>query len=289
MELVVILLSLVSERFVGSLEGFRDLNWFRCYVKWFLAHLFRSRWLEGPAGVLLILLLPLLLLAWIDYYLQQMGVVTHSIFSVAILLLCFGPVDLDAQVAAYIDAVECGDSESANDHAVALLGSEPSDAHGLRIRQIVDTILIEANGRLFAVLFWFLLLGPFGAVLYRLATCLEEYQWDGERVLLDRATKRLRAILDWPSVRICALIYALVGSFVEAVNGWRGQGGAWLENNREVLIAAGLGALGYTHGEENEEGEHGLEMVHAALAMVHRMVATVVGFVALLVLIGWFS
>lgn len=289
MALIAILISLVAERFLGSMEEFRRFVWFRRYAEWLTARFANTAFLNGPAGVLLTLLLPVAAVAIADYYLSQWWFVLGLGFSVLLLLLSYGPTDLEAEVEAYVDAQERGDEESACWHAAELIGSEPPEHSPQLTRRIIENTLVQANDRLLAVLLWFLLLGPAGALLYRLVCELTLSAQEREPDLLGEAAQRLHAILAWLPARMCALAYALAGSFVDGLNAWRNQTGEWHEKSREILIASGLGAMGYEPGEEESSREHDVEMVHEVLSLVRRAVLVFLSVLALFTLAGWMS
>lgn len=291
MELIAILISLVVERFLGSMEEFRSFTWFRKYSSWLLARLSGVQGANGPLGVLLILLLPLLLVLAAEYYLTHWWVVLGLVFSVLVLLFSFGPHDLEAQVEAYVEAEERNDQDSAMDHAAVLLGENTAGGEAERTRRIIETSLVEANERLFAVLIWFLVLGPAGAILYRLTSQLANNTWSEEQAGLAAAARRLHAILDWPSARLCALAYAFAGSFVDALHAWRIQERQddWEQGSQLVLIASGMGALGYVPGEEEDGHEHDVSLVHETMALIRRAVVVFLGIAALFTLAGWMS
>lgn len=288
MALIAILISLVVERFLGSMEEFRRFGWFRRYARAFSRRLAGIRFLSSPLVVLLILLPPLAAVAALDYYLSQWWIILSLALGIVLLLFSYGPTDLEAEVEAYVDAQERGDEESACWHAAELIGCEPPEHSPQLTRRIVENTLVEANERLLAVLLWFLLLGPAGALFYRLTTELAEDSETYGNELLSEAAARLHAILAWLPARLCALAYALAGSFVESLQAWREQDGVSLESSREVLIASGLGAMGYEPGEESSP-EHDSAMVHEALALVRRAVLVFLSVLALFTLAGWMT
>ncbi|MGM0594635.1 MAG: hypothetical protein ACQETD_08870, partial [Pseudomonadota bacterium] len=71
MSLIAILISLITERFLGSMEEFRRFEWYRRYLDSVLPRLTRWQWLNGAAGTLLLLLPLLLPVAAADYLLMQ--------------------------------------------------------------------------------------------------------------------------------------------------------------------------------------------------------------------------
>ncbi|MFO7594248.1 MAG: regulatory signaling modulator protein AmpE [Pseudomonadota bacterium] len=289
MALIAIIISLVVERFLGSMEEFRRFEWFRRYAAWLMPRLTGSFLLNGPLGLILLLLLPLGVVAVADYYLSQGWLVLGLAFAVLVLLFSFGPTDLEAEVEAYLDAHERGDEESARRHAAELLGAKLPEEPALMTRRIIESTLVEANERLLAVLFWFILLGPVGALLYRLTSQMCRYIDAGEQGELAAAVYRLHAILAWLPARMCALIYALAGSFTDALKAWGEQQGQWYENSRAVLIASGLGALGYQHGDETSPVENEIGMVRETLDLVRRAVLVLLAVIALFTLSGWMS
>lgn len=289
MSLIAIIFSLVAERFLGSMEEFRRYGWFARYAAWLRRLLSPYPQLNGAAGVILTLLPLLALVALLDFYLTQWWFVVDLAFTVVVLLFCFGPTDLEAEVEAYVDAQERGDEESACWHAAELLGQQSPEISGLLNRRIVENTLVEANERLLAVLFWFLVLGPAGALMYRLASQLALGSGEREEEPMAEASLRLHAILAWLPARMCALLYALAGSFVDALHAWRSQTGTWYETTPAILIASGMGALGYEEGEEELSDEHDTAMVHETLALVRRGVLVFLSAIALFTLAGWMS
>jgi len=286
MELIAILFSLLVEHFLGSMEEFRRFTWFNKYSGWLLG---RLAGINGAAAILLVLLLPLLLVVVIGSFLSQWWILLGLAFSVLMLLFCFGPRDLVAQVEAYAEADERGDKESACDHAIELLGVEACHDEAQLTRLIIEKSLVEANERMFAILVWFLLLGPVGALLYRLTAQLSRQSWSDEQANFGAAAMRLHAILDWPSSHLCAAAYAFAGSFTGALHAWRTTSAEWQESSPRVLVASGLGALGYVPGEEKEGTEHDISMVHDTLALIRRAVMLFLVMAALFTLAGWLS
>lgn len=286
MALIAIIISLVVERFLGFMEELRRYTSFHAFVRWLVPRLADKPLFDGPVGVLL-LCSPLLLVALIDHYLWQWWFMLGLAFSVLVLLYSFGPKDLEAEVEAYIEAQERGDEESACWHAATLIGEDVPEHSVLLNRRIIENILVEANERMLAVLFWFLLLGPVGALLYRLVSQMTLHFKGEEAGTLGEAAYRLHAILAWLPARMCALIYALAGSFVESLHAWRTLEGEWHEKSRQLLIASGLGALGYESGEEAGLQEHDTSMVDETLSLVRRAVLVFLGAVALFTLAGW--
>jgi len=115
------------------------------------------------------------------------------------------------------------------------------------IRLAIEEALLASHRHVFGVLFWFVLLpGPCGAILYRLAVTLRR-RWRGLGAFGTFAGHAAR-VLEWPSARLTAATFAVVGDFEDAIYCWRTQAQAWPDPEAGVLLAAGAGALGVRLG-----------------------------------------
>lgn len=289
MLLIAIILGLIAERFLGSMAELRRFGWFYRYAGIVKQHAGKHPYLTGPASVLLLLAPLLILTSFFDYYLSNLWFLFGLGFSVLVLLYCFGPTDLEAEVEAFVDARRRGDEESAIWHATELLGSEIPTHSALLTRRILDNILVELNERMLAVVFWFVLLGPAGALLFRLTQQLVQEEGENSDEFAE-AAQRLHHLLAWVPARICALSYALAGSFVDAFNAWRRVSVPWYESTRKVLIASGLGALRYEDGEIEEGNDsQNISMITETLALAKRAFLVFISMLALFTLAGWMT
>ncbi len=93
--------------------------------------------------------------------------------------------------------------------------------------------------RLFAVLIWFVLLGPCGALLYRLTMDLYTLTQETNHPLATQQTLLQRgvALLDWIPVRITLLLYALAGNFGDGIHFLLQHCFARPADNIQVLVA----------------------------------------------------
>ncbi len=285
MALIAILFSLVFERLLGSMEELRRFDWFHGYYRWVHSYTRRYPLLNGPLGMVLLLLPLIVPVALLHYYLSGLWIVFGLAFSILLLLYCFGPRDLEAEVEAFVDARARDDEESACWHAAELLGGEEVTSSAAVTKQIMENIFVEANERLIAIAFWFVLLGPGGALLYRLSSQLPQQQEATEDGLYE-AGVRLNRLLAWLPARLCAVGYALAGSFVEAIQGWREADGGWAESSRQVLVASGFGAL-RLEPQELELDSRACEPVVESMALVRRAVMVFLSLIALSTLAGW--
>src|SRR5438445_470188 len=120
------------------------------------------------------------------------------------------------------------------------------------IRLAIEEALLASHRHVFGVLLWYLLLpGPSGAVLYRLAAYFA-HRWRDFRGFGDFA-QRAFYVLDWPAVRLTAAAFAVVGDFEDAVYCWRTQAPGWPDPNAGIVLAAGAGAMGVRLGMPVQE------------------------------------
>jgi cobalamin biosynthesis protein CobD/CbiB len=115
------------------------------------------------------------------------------------------------------------------------------------IRLSIEEALLASHRHVFGVLLWYLLLpGPSGAVLYRLAAYFAG-RWKGIGAFGQFAQRAFR-MLEWPAVRLTAAAFAVVGDFEDAVYCWRTQAQAWTDPEAGTVLAAGAGAMGVRLG-----------------------------------------
>lgn len=132
-------------------------------------------------------------------------------------------------------------------------------------RLAIEQALLLSHRYVFAPLFWFVLLGPAGAVLYRLAQLLNEF-WNkpastglGESGEFGQFAHQAFTALDWLPVRITAAAFAVVGDFEDAVDCWRNQAARWPDGGSGILLASGAGALGVKLGMPLHSGTQGMD------------------------------
>lgn len=122
---------------------------------------------------------------------------------------------------------------------------------GEAVRVAIELGLVRSHRHVFGVMAWFVLLGPAGAISYRLAALLND-RWgaarEGETVVFGAFAARAFAVIDWLPVRLTALGFAVVGDFTGAVECWRGQAKTWRIRGQGIVLAAAAGALGIKLG-----------------------------------------
>ena len=208
-----------------------------------------------------------------------------------VLVYAWGPRDLDVDVEAIIDAHDAPTRRA----AIARLGLT-GEAAALDGPALVEAVFANALRRWFGVLFWFLWLGPVGALLYRLSSLAVDGESATELPEQTRAGARaLVTALDWPVAQLMTLAMALVGNFDTAFSAWREAGGTQFRLHTGFL---GSAARASVRGELAEEAEEYAEegMVQAmrelpelrdAMSLVWRILLLWLAVLAVFVIGGW--
>lgn len=138
---------------------------------------------------------------------------------VLVLLYSLGRGDYSEAVQKYLFAWNNGDFESAYDKALSIGDFQQSNTIGDHVAlhdHVRSALVYEGYQRWFAVVFWFLILGPCGALGYRLSylSARSHRLEDSERQLALRWVH----YLDWIPARLLALSFALTGNFISGAN-----------------------------------------------------------------------
>jgi len=122
---------------------------------------------------------------------------------------------------------------------------------GEAARVAIELGLMRSHRHVFGVMAWFVVLGPAGAVAYRLAALLND-RWGAARkaemVEFGAFAARAFEVIDWLPVRLTALGLAMVGDFMGAVECWREHSKTWCDRGQGIVLAAAAGALGVKLG-----------------------------------------
>jgi|SRR5262245_3023352 len=241
---------------------------------------------EAQQGVVawVLAVVPIVLASWVLY---AALVAAHPLlglaFNVATLYVTIGFREHSHYFTDIHMALKEGDVETAR----RLLGEwrgHPTDTLSAPeiVRLTMEGALVVSHRHVFAPMLWFVVLpGPTGAVLYRMALFLS-HRWgrtgragqlgpifdatlagsvdtiraserpidrlDVEQEYFGAFARRAFHWLDWLPVRVTAASFAIVGDFEDAVYCWRTQAARWPDPLLGVVLAAGAGALGVRLG-----------------------------------------
>lgn len=256
---------------------------------------------HGVIAWLLGAFLPSLIIGVAYFFLLEIHVLLGILFGLAVLYFTLRFSQFGGRAEKIVAALRDRNIDLARS---LFSGWESTDADHFDAAQIarssIETILRRAHHGLFAPIFWFVVLGPAGALLYRL-THLLYLEWRSiDDNLFSRFSRKAFAWLDWLPARITAGSFAIVGDFEDAVYCWRTQAPAWPDKALGILLASGAGALGVRLGEPlPEQGilqfrpELGLgdeadaDYLQSAIGLVWRVLILMVGLLLLLTFAHW--
>jgi adenosylcobinamide-phosphate synthase len=196
---------------------------------------------------LILAVVPFMFVAWLLTLNDTMALLVE----VLLLYLAIGGSSLAQHGRAVADALSLGDLPLARQRVGWMVSrdTEQLDSTGVA-RSTVESVLENGNDALFGALFWFLLLGAPGVVMYRLANTLDAmWGYRTERYLqFGYAAAKFDDLLNWIPARLTALGYILAGETARGWRCWRSQGHRTDSPNGGVVMAAGAGALGVQLG-----------------------------------------
>ena len=262
---------------------------------------------HGMVGWLLAVLPTMFVVSAVYFLLLQISPFLAWGWNAIVLYFTMGFKHFSNTNASIADALKKQDIEVARN----LLGKwRTGNADALDANEIarlsIEQVFSCSYRQIFGVLVWFVVLsplGPVGAILYRLASILDQ-KWGGmgQQEFGDFGKCSAQALewLDWVPVRLTAVSFAVMGDFEDAVYCWRTQATGWMNRTQGILLSSGAGALGvklgdpvHRAGEIEFRPELGLgedadpDYMQSAVSLVWRTLAMWLAVLLLLHLLKW--
>ncbi|VAW77477.1 hypothetical protein MNBD_GAMMA12-1471 [hydrothermal vent metagenome] len=304
---ITIIIALALELMVTHSVKIKKTHWLIAYREWIISLFRKNLFWDGPIGVLAILVIPVVLISLLQtssFYNDSLYGLTGLILGVLLLVYSFRYSSLDQAIESL--SVSAVDSEeqflAAEKAAMGELLGQSQPAIQYRYSVLTEAVMVQANERLFAVIFWFLIFGPAGALAYRLSWFMYEHPLDPGTIEpsdddLDAASYRLFGILSWVPARICAAGYALAGGFEDALSEWSelSMKGKYdfCKSNYKVLAKTGMAALHIGRYESTLEDDDlvdkmvSVNAVKAARALVLRTLLLACVIISIVTITGW--
>jgi AmpE protein len=279
--------------------GIRQHGWYDNWLRWLNAQFPEDSFWRGRFGIALALVVPLLAVGLMQLALDKsLWGFVGLLFDIVVLFYCWGPRDLDLDVAAILDAPDAATRRAAAARLWPANGTVRLDGGSL-----IEAVFRNALRRWFGVLFWFWVLGPFGALLYRLSVLAAERDEDMLPSDTAAGARSWLAIVEWPISQLMTLSLALVGNFDAVVGAWRDMGKTSLLLNSGLLETAARASVRCEIAEEvGDYSETGVSSVTAlvevfgelpelrdAISLVWRILILWLAVIALFVIAGWVS
>lgn len=280
MILISIILALAIERL-----GARDAHWqidhySKRYLNMSQSLLEKNNLLKSPFAFALWALLPALgiylLMDFADFFLFELAL------NIVLLLVCFGCAKPRALYKGYLNALTRGDREGASLYALQLGQHRTENEHG---GEWVGQTLAWINFRHYcAVIFWFVVLGAPGAVMYALIRSLFDEAQQNEASVLARRNDVLADMLfwlNWLPARITSFGYLIIGNFSKGTSCWLKYALDFKTSNRKVVTTTALAA------EQIEQQYAGCTYeATCMMRLVKRNILFYLALIALLTLFG---
>ena len=299
--LIATVVALVLGHLVPSLAAsVRAYGWYADWLRWLDGRFEEGSPWHGRWGIVLAVAPPLLLLALFQYALEgTMFGLASLVLGIVVLFYAWGPRDLDLDVEAVLDAPDATSRRA----AAMSLWPEP-EAVSLDGGALVDAVFRNALRRWFGVLFWFLVFGPFGALMYRLVELAAHGPF--ARILPHDTVlgaRTLLSALEWPVAQLMTLALAIVGNFDTVLAAWRNNGGASFDLDNRFLAAVGRASVRTELAEEAGDYADEPELAGAdeavvpgalpelrdAMSLVWRVLLAWLAVLALFVIAGYVS
>lgn len=304
MNLIALLIGLVIERLATRIFHWRRMRWLDSIID---AGLRRAESVANWPPIIPVVSLVVLLVLPVLLIIVALGDALlgfpYLFLAIVVLFFSLGPHDIGEDVDEYCQALRDGDEERIRQTANALVEGDVRSDPRERVEQVESAVFVQANNRLFAVIFWFVALGPLGPLgawayrvtdLIRRRAVFNASRADEGAEHFDNARDAavmLHGWITWIPARLTAIGYAIAGHFDAAFAAWRlphePAAGSVSEASELLLARVGNGALAL-HDEEGESlDERGIRGATAANQLVFRLLLIWAVIIAAMTLYGW--
>lgn len=262
MTIISILLAFLCDRYQGF-QQIKRYHWLSKYAQKCLQVLTEqsttSHWWAFALMLLPLILVMVILQTVLHHAFYGLA---GLIFNVFVLVYCLG----SRGISEYFFSIFFQKNET------VLIEGEvtPSD------KPSVESVVANVHQEIFAIIFWFILLGAVGAVLYRCMIVFkqESEESDSRLAPYQQMIQWCKSVLDWPSIRVLALCLSLGGAFSRAFTTWWQEFLTGLSNNETFLKDCALAAADASNQEEVQ-------------ALLHRSILIFLVILALMTLASW--
>ena len=276
MALISIILGILIDRHWDGLKQWQHFDWFGRFSQWLLEK--TSSHLHNPSLKFLALLaLPVLVTMLVQQMADDWLTPLAFLFSLLVFVYCLGSLDVEQTLESLIKAIADNDAVNRNALIEEITGETVSDNETM-IDDVMQASMNTIIERLFGVVFWFAILGPVGAVLYRFSQqLLEQYETDP---VLGKTAERMLELLNWIPTRFLSISFAITGHFEGALAAYK-ENKQTDRTQRYLLIDICHGSL------EGNQREEQAAYLSAFRGLILRSLIVWLSSIALLTLLGW--
>lgn len=271
------------------------------YAHWLDRNFNDGKKLHGVIAWIAGAFFPALLIGVIYYLLSSVNFLLGLLFGIGVLYLVIRFSQFERRAEQIVTALRDQNIDLARDHFNSWEGEDADSYNNVQLsRASIETALKRSHYGLFGPIIWFAILGPAGAVLYRL-TYLLKVEWHPQQDnAFNQFAEKTFELADWLPARVTAVCFAIVGDFEDAIYCWRTQAAAWPNKALGIILASGGGALGVKLGDPLPykgvivfRPELGLgddadaDCLQSAIGLVWRVLFLMVGVLLLLTFAHW--
>lgn len=285
MHLIALLIGLFIERLATQWFRWRRMRWLDRIVDLGFRQAERvANWPSIIPVILLVLVLILPVFGVIFSLGSTLYGLADLLLAIVVLLFSLGPRDIGEEIDEYCRALESEDQEQIQHATKAIVEGDVPDDERERIDRVEEAVCIQANNRLFAIVFWFVVLGPLAAWTYRVTdlirrravfTAARDEEGAGNAARIRDAAVMIHGWFAWIPARLTAVGYATAGNFDEAFAALRApsaeRDASTSEHSEHLLARVGLAALSIQDKPDETATERGIRGATAAKRLVFRL------------------
>ena len=301
MNLIALLIGLVIERLATQLFHWRRMRWLDRIID--TGFRLADRLATWPAVIPVVLLavvlvLPVFAVIWLLG--GTLAGFTYLLLAVVVLFFSLGPRDIGEEVGEYCKALEADDEDQVQNATKAIVEGEVPEDPRERTHCVEAAVCVQANNRLFAVVFWFMLLGPLAAWAYRATDLIRrravfnagrDEETDGNSARIRDAAELLHGWVAWIPARLTAVGYAAAGHMDDALAALRAptedKDATTSERSENLLARVGVAALALQDRPDETATERAVRGAQAASHLVFKLLLIWAVIIAAMTLYGF--
>jgi AmpE protein len=285
MNLIALLIGLVIERLATQLFHWRRMRWMDRIIDFGFRQAERVATWPAVIPVVLLGIVLVLPVAGVIWFLgDTLAGFTYLLLAIVVLFFSLGPSDVGEEVDAYCRALDADDEEQVHNAAKAIVEDELPDDPRERANRVEAAVCVQANNRLFAVIFWFVVLGPLAAWAYRATdlirrravfTVARDASHEGSIARMREAAETVHGWLAWIPARLTAVGYAAAGHMDDAIAALRAptedRDLSTSERSEHLLARVGIAALALQDRTDETPNERAIRGAEAANHLVFKL------------------
>lgn len=267
MKLIIILLCLWLDHYMHVGSRGRQQQYFNVYEDFLKKMCARMTWWEGPLSLVVVAAPIVLSVGILQLYGALHANLLTLLLGVAVLLFCLGASPVQSKLDAYLNADEANGAD-AEAELKGFMQQVGIKTDGGFFRAVTQLEFWQCHERFFAIVFWFLILGPIGAIIYRMISWFHDNAVHGVS-LYPKQAEHMTWLHGWAALlpsRVVSLTYTLVGNFMASFDTWYKMAFK-LGFVHDILVDCGMASLGIeaTTAQQADKLEN-----LAAQALIHR-------------------